>query len=69
MAGYLLNVVLISILLPLRGYTMTIEGQEKDDFWNLLGGKKEYSSSARLAVSHLWILPITVTSALISRIR
>ena len=28
---------------------MLCEGQEKDDFWNLLGGKAEYSTSPRLA--------------------
>jgi len=31
-----------------RGFTMIIEGQEKDDFWTLLGGKGEYSSTPRL---------------------
>jgi len=29
---------------------MMTEGQEKEDFWNILGGKGEYSSSPRLQV-------------------
>ena len=32
---------------------MLCEGQEKDDFWNLLGGKGEYSTSPRLAEVNL----------------
>lgn len=31
-----------------RGYQMIIEGQEKGDFWTLLGGKAEYASNPRL---------------------
>lgn len=31
-----------------RGYDLISEGQEKEDFWNLLGGKAEYSTSPRL---------------------
>jgi len=31
-----------------RGYTLMIEGQEKEDFWKLLGGKGEYASTPRL---------------------
>lgn len=31
-----------------RGYTMMIEGQEKEDFWKLVGGKGEYSNNPRL---------------------
>ena len=27
---------------------MIVEGQEKEDFWKLLGGKGEYSSAPRL---------------------
>ena len=34
-----------------RGYAMIIEGQEKDDFWSLLGGKGTYSSDPVLRVS------------------
>ena len=30
---------------------MLIEGQEKQEFWDLLGGEKEYSKSPRLAVN------------------
>ena len=33
-----------------RGYAMIIEGQEKDDFWSLLGGKGTYSSDPVLRV-------------------
>ena len=29
---------------------MVFEGQEKDDFWNVLGGKEEYASEKRLQV-------------------
>lgn len=31
-----------------RGYHMMTEGQEKDEFWSVLGGKGEYSNSPRL---------------------
>ncbi|XP_052079404.1 advillin-like isoform X1 [Mytilus californianus] len=31
-----------------RNPTMVFEGQEKEDFWNCLGGKKPYSSDKRL---------------------
>ncbi|XP_076448458.1 advillin-like isoform X2 [Babylonia areolata] len=31
-----------------RTSTMVFEGQEKDDFWNVLGGKEEYASEKRL---------------------
>ncbi|XP_050417985.1 advillin isoform X1 [Patella vulgata] len=31
-----------------RVLTMVFEGQEKDDFWNVLGGKEEYASEKRL---------------------
>jgi len=31
-----------------RGYNLLCEGQEKDDFWSLLGGKGAYSTSPRL---------------------
>ena len=30
---------------------MMTEGQEKDEFWNVLGGKGDYSNSPRLQVS------------------
>ena len=30
---------------------MIVEGQEKNDFWQLLGGKAEYSSDPVLSVS------------------
>jgi hypothetical protein len=30
---------------------MVFEGQEKDDFWNVLGGKEEYASDKTLQVS------------------
>jgi len=30
------------------GYVMMTEGQEKDEFWNVLGGKGDYSNSPRL---------------------
>ena len=33
-----------------RNPTMVFEGQEKEDFWTCLGGKKPYSSDKRLAV-------------------
>ena len=33
-----------------RTVTMVFEGQEKDDFWNVLGGKEEYASEKRLQV-------------------
>jgi len=29
---------------------MMTEGQEKDEFWNILGGKGQYSNSPRLQV-------------------
>jgi len=29
---------------------MMTEGQEKDEFWNVLGGKGEYANSPRLQV-------------------
>jgi len=32
------------------GYHMMTEGQEKEDFWNVLGGKGDYSNSPRLQV-------------------
>ncbi len=32
---------------------MIIEGQEKDDFWSVLGGRAEYSSDPVLRVSVL----------------
>lgn len=34
-----------------RQATMVFEGQEKDDFWNVLGGKEEYASDKTLQVS------------------
>ena len=34
-----------------RGYTLVSEGQEKDDFWEAIGGQKPYSSSPSLMVS------------------
>lgn len=30
---------------------MVFEGQEKDNFWNVLGGKKDYINDKRLQVS------------------
>lgn len=30
---------------------MVFEGQEKENFWNVLGGKKEYVNDKRLQVS------------------
>lgn len=30
---------------------MVFEGQEKDNFWNVLGGKKDYVNDKRLQVS------------------
>jgi len=32
------------------GYHMMTEGQEKEEFWNVLGGKGDYSNSPRLQV-------------------
>lgn len=31
-------------------FTTIYEGQEKEDFWNAIGGKEEYASDKRLAV-------------------
>ena len=33
-----------------RATTMVFEGQEKADFWNVLGGKEEYASEKHLQV-------------------
>ena len=35
---------------------MLIEGQEKDEFWKILGGEKEYSKDPRLPVSNFKII-------------
>ena len=37
------------------GYHMMTEGQEKDEFWSVLGGKGEYSNSPRLQVQYFWV--------------
>lgn len=34
-----------------REPVMVFEGQEKENFWNVLGGKKEYVNDKRLQVS------------------
>lgn len=34
-----------------REPVMVFEGQEKDNFWNVLGGKKDYVNDKRLQVS------------------
>lgn len=34
-----------------REPVMVFEGQEKDNFWNVLGGKKDYINDKRLQVS------------------
>lgn len=39
------------IILYHREPVMVFEGQEKDNFWNVLGGKKDYINDKRLQVS------------------
>jgi len=40
----------VVVLRVCSGYHMMTEGQEKDDFWSVLGGKGDYSNSPRLQV-------------------
>lgn len=35
---------------------MVFEGQEKENFWNVLGGKKEYVNDKRLQVSAMLVM-------------
>lgn len=43
-------------ILYYREPVMVFEGQEKENFWNVLGGKKEYVNDKRLQVSAMLVM-------------
>ena len=51
----------VSYVVICSGFYMITEGQEKDLFWDLLGGKGDYSSSPRLRVRSYLPFPIWIS--------